>query len=274
MAGRDDPPPEPRFVGREAPETTGGGRAGASAAGSAGGRPRDAAPDEGASGGTTGSATPFPLVPRRRLIGLAFGSVRSARRGLGDDVAGSRPYHPGDDVDLIDWAASARLSSARGTDEFVIRQTFADEAPRAVVFCDRRPQMSFFSPPLPWLDKAEAMRRACGLVCGSAAAARGFIGYLDLDGGAPFWRPPKGERELWEVEEGRLGSPEFTAPADALQLGLDYLAERRAALPPGTFVFVVSDFLGPPADAGWERALSFRWDIVPVVVQDPVWEQS
>ena len=216
----------------------------------------------------------FPLVPRRRLIGLAFGSVRSARRGLGDDVAGSRPYHPGDDVDLVDWSASARLSSARGMDEFVVRQTFADEAPRVVVFCDRRPQMSFFSPPLPWLDKASAMRHACELICDSAAAARGFIGYLDFAGGEPFWRPPKGERELWEVKERHLQWPEFAAAPDSIQAGLDHLAEQRVALPPGSFLFVVSDFLGPEADAGWERALSFRWDAVPVVVQDPVWEQS
>jgi hypothetical protein len=216
----------------------------------------------------------FPLVPRRRLIGLAFGSVRSARRGLGDDVAGSRPYHQGDDVDLIDWNASARLSSARGADEFVVRQTFADEAPRVVVFCDRRPQMSIFSPPLPWLDKASAMRHACELICDSAAAARGFIGYLDFAGGEPFWRSPKGDRELWEIKERHLQWPEFAAPPESLQLGLDHLAEHRAALPPGSFLFVVSDFLGPSADAGWERALGFRWDIVPVVVQDPVWEQS
>jgi hypothetical protein len=221
-----------------------------------------------------GSDLTFPLVPRRRLIGLAFGGARSARRGLGDDVAGSRPYNPGDDVDLIDWAASARLSSARATDDFVVRQTFADEAPRVVVFCDRRPQMSFCSPPLPWLDKAAAMRHACELVCDSAAAARGLIGYLDLAGGEPFWRPPKSERSLWEVKERHLQWPEFDAPRDALQLGLDFLAEHRAGLPPGSFVFVVSDFLGPDAGAGFERALGFRWDVVPVVVQDPVWEQS
>jgi len=68
--------------------------------------------------------------------------------------------------------------------------------------------------------------------------------------------------------------PEFAAPPDSLQIGFDHLAEHRVALPPGSFLFVVSDFLGPSADAGWERALGFRWDIVPVVVQDPVWEQS
>jgi uncharacterized protein (DUF58 family) len=216
----------------------------------------------------------FPLVPRRRLIGLAFGGVRSARRGLGDDLAGSRPYRAGDDVDAIDWHASARLSSARGTDEFVVRQTFADEAPRVVVCCDRRPEMAFFASPLPWLDKASAMRRASELICDSAAAARGFIGYLDLAGGEPFWQPPKSERELWQITERHLEWPEFRAPPDALEQSVAHLAEHRAALPSGSFLFVVSDFLGRPWDVAFEHALGFRWDIVPVVVQDPVWEQS
>ena len=40
----------------------------------------------------------FPLIPRRRVIGLAFGGVRSVRRGSGSDVAGSRQYVPGDNL--------------------------------------------------------------------------------------------------------------------------------------------------------------------------------
>ena len=56
----------------------------------------------------------FPLIPRRRVLGLAFGGLHSARRGAGSDVAASRPYRPGDDVGKIDWPASARLSLARG----------------------------------------------------------------------------------------------------------------------------------------------------------------
>ena len=53
----------------------------------------------------------FPLIPRRRVIGLAFGGIRSVRRGSGSDVAGSRQYVPGDNLAWIDWAASARLSA-------------------------------------------------------------------------------------------------------------------------------------------------------------------
>ena len=52
--------------------------------------------------------------------------MHSARRGTGSDVAGSRRYVPGDDVKAIDWASSARLSSARGADEFVLRELYRE----------------------------------------------------------------------------------------------------------------------------------------------------
>jgi hypothetical protein len=39
-------------------------------------------------------------------------------------------------------------------------------------------------------------------------------------------------------------------------------------------VFVLSDFLVTPSRDDWMRALERQWEIVPVVIQDPVWEQS
>ena len=88
------------------------------------------------------------------MLGLPFGGLHSLRRGLGSDVASSRPYEPGDDVDKIDWNASAELSLARGTEEFVVREHYAEEAPRVVVLADRRPSMSVFSEQWPWLSEA------------------------------------------------------------------------------------------------------------------------
>lgn len=211
-----------------------------------------------------------PLVPRRRLVGLSFGGLTSARRGPGSDVAGSRPYRPGDDVDTIDWAASARLSSARGTDEFVVREKFAEEAPRVVVVADRRPQMSVFPEHLPWLSKARAMQEATEILFDSAMAIRGISGYLDFGDGVPFWRPPRTQHEPIELNE-RVG---FDAPADTIALSLQHLVEHRRSLPTGSFVFVLSDFLGRGSAEMWTRALQQRWDLVPVVIQDPVWEQS
>jgi uncharacterized protein (DUF58 family) len=218
----------------------------------------------------------FPLVPVTRLIGLAFGAVDSVRRGRGSDVAGSRPYVSGDPVSAIDWKASARLSSARASDEFVVLERHAEEAPRVVVVCDRRPEMAVFPEGWPWLSKPAAVRAIVELVVDSTLAAHGLFGYLDLAGRGddePFWRPPRSQADLWEVEE-RLGGSAFDAPEDNLAAALEQLVRHRRDLPAGTFVFLVSDFLDPPAREAWTRVQERRWDIVPVVVQDPVWEQD
>jgi uncharacterized protein (DUF58 family) len=212
----------------------------------------------------------FPLIPRRRVLGLPFGGLHSIRRGLGSDVAGSRPYEPGDDVDKIDWAASARLSLARGSEEFVVREHYAEEAPRVVVLCDRRPSMSTFGDDWPWLHKPEAIRQAARVIGDSAVAARGLLGYFDEGDGAPYWHPPRSTHELGAVD---LERP-FGAGEGTLARGLGYLVDQRRDLPAGTFVFVLSDFLEQPTRDEWLHALERRWELVPVVIQDPVWEQS
>ncbi len=215
------------------------------------------------------SAT-FPLIPRRRVLGLPFGGLHSLRRGLGSDVASSRPYEPGDDVDKIDWNASARLSLARGSEEFIVREHYAEEAPRVVVVADRRPSMSVFGEEWPWLQKPVALREATRLIGDSAVAARGLLGYFDETKGGARWLPPRSSQQHTLAEDDE----EFTAPANTLERGLRHLVEQRRDLPAGSFVFVVSDFLAPPSRSTWLWALERRWEIVPVVVQDAVWEQS
>ena len=212
----------------------------------------------------------FPLKPKRRLVGLAYGAIHSARRGTGSDVAGSRPYRRGDDVKTIDWPASAKLSRARGLDEFVVREHYADEAPRIVVHCDRRPSMSLYPPGWPWLEKPRAINAVLRLIGNSTQAVQGYVGYLDHGSGESRWMPPQSQRTLDELE---LERP-FRAPRDALERGLEELIRHRRDVPAGTFVFVVSDFLDLPSRALWLRVLARRWDVIPVVVQDPVWEQS
>ena len=213
----------------------------------------------------------FPLTPRRRLIGLSFGGMRSSRRGTGSDVAGSRHYRPGDDIDTIDWAASARLSAARGTDEFIVRERFAEEAPRVVILCDRRPEMQLFPSWLPWLSKPEAARIAALMIADSTIAARGYSGYLDYaDGDEVYWRPPRSQHDDWRTEPPRP----FGAPQDTVSRSFVHLFELRPSLLPGTFVFVISDFVVEPDEELWLRAVERRWDVVPVVLQDPTWERS
>jgi uncharacterized protein (DUF58 family) len=216
----------------------------------------------------------FPLVPRRRLVGLPFGDLPSRRRGVGSDVIGTRPYAPGDPVSSIDWFASARLSTARGADEFVVRSRAADEAPRVALLIDRRPTMGLYPEGLPWLSKAHALHEAVAAIVASAEAARAELAALDLAGDEPWWLPP-GRRDAASLVAERCGeSSPFDAPEDALERGLAFLHRLRSELPQGTFVFVLSDFLAPPPPESWLDGLAHGWDVVPVVIQDPLWEQS
>src|SRR5580765_5491704 len=216
---------------------------------------------------------PFPLVPRRRLVGLPFGDLPSRRRGHGSDVIGTRPYEIGDPVSTIDWFASARLSAASGRDEFIVRDHAADEAPRVVIVCDRRPAMGIYDASLPWLSKPRAVAEVTAALVTSAMAARADVASLDYGDGDAYWLPP-GRRDVpWLVQE-RLESAAYDAPEDNLVEACEFLGRLHSDLRSGTFVFVVSDFLAPPPHDTWLDAGARGWDVVPVIVQDPVWEQS
>jgi uncharacterized protein (DUF58 family) len=216
----------------------------------------------------------FPLVPRRRLTGLPFGDLPSRRRGHGSEIISARPYEPGDPVSTIDWFASARLSAASGGDEFVVRDRAADEAPRVAIVVDRRPAMGLYPDPLPWLTKRDALHEAVASIVASATAARADIAALDFAGGDAWWVPPGRRDRPWQVVEREGAATPFDAPEDTLELSLSFLGVHRTDLPAGSFVFVLSDFLVPPSPEAWVRATGHGWDVVPVVIQDPVWESS
>jgi uncharacterized protein (DUF58 family) len=212
----------------------------------------------------TAEDRPFPLVPQRRFAGVQFGHRRSPRRGTGDEVAGSRPYRPGDLPAWIDWPASARLSAARGSDEFVVREFFAEQAPRVALVADRRPTMAIHEQPSPWLDKRAAAEKAARSIVASAVAERGELAVVD--------------RSSTTVTLGRrFAGPRhavYDDPSDGLVRSLNLLVQHSGLFPGGSFVFVVSDFLSPVPSRVWYRLRSLQWDVTPVVVQDPLWEQS
>jgi uncharacterized protein (DUF58 family) len=231
------------------------------------------------------TADAIPLYPRRRLLGSASGGATSIRRGGRADVASSRPYRPGDHFRTIDWKSSARLSSARRSDEFIVRERFAEEVPAVVIVVDRRPAMALYPPELPWLQKPAAVRAAARVLVASALNQRALVAYLDYathpgetDAGTPFWEQPRAQANVWRTGlRDRLDEylrSEFDAPEDNVERALEFLSTRRSTVPIGSFVFVLSDFIVPtPADA-WAHAVDRGWDVVPVIVQDPVWEQS
>jgi hypothetical protein len=72
----------------------------------------------------------------------------------------------------------------------------------------------------------------------------------------------------------RIRRESYDAPPESLARTLGQLLNRRAELPQGSFVFVLSDFLTDVPAGTWSGMRATHWDVVPVVVQDPVWEQS
>jgi uncharacterized protein (DUF58 family) len=215
----------------------------------------------------------FPLLPRRRVTGLGYGEMRSRRRGKGHDVAGSRPYRPGDDMRLIDRHASARLSSARESDEFVVRQHDAEEMTRVAVVVDRRPSMALYPEDLPWLHKPALVSEAGRMVIDSALQARCTVSLLNADGESRLGPAPRGRAETWLLEEQLDIHGAYAAPVGAVGLAFDALVRSRQ-LPAGSFVFVISDFLDFPPPGAWQSTLERHWEVIPIVIQDPLWEQS
>jgi len=212
---------------------------------------------------------PFPLVPRRRFVGVRFGQHRSPRRGPGDEVAGTRPYRPGDRRTWIDWRATARLSAACGSDEFVVREFFADTAPRVVIAVDRRPRMQLYPPPFPWLDKGAVVETAVAAIGRAAVAEGGDLAYVDH----PRWLAPAPAAGVLSLLRASHGT-EPSGGRGELARSLELLVRHASSFPAGTFVFVLSDFVDAAPPQAWMKLRALGWDVVPVVVQDPLWEQS
>jgi hypothetical protein len=168
--------------------------------------------------------------------------------------------------------ASARLSAAHGADEFVVRERFAEEAPLVAIVLDRRPSMGIYGAPSPWLDKPRAASIAVRAMVESADVARAVVDLFAEPARAA--RPLQPARGRVRIVAAQIAHTGFEAPEDVLDRAIAGLARRRASLPPGSFVFVVSDFLGSLEPASRATLRKLGPDIVPVIIQDPIWERS
>lgn len=209
------------------------------------------------------------LEPHVRIIGSLFGSAASRRRGQSDDVVSGRPYVTGDDVRRIDWATSARLSAIRGEDHFVVRESYGEEAPVVCFTVDRSSSMALYPREYPWLHKPDAVRQMAEVVARSANQYHCPLSYLDDES----WRPPStmtGLDQILELVDARA----YDGEDDTLDSLFGLLRSVEHLLPPGTFIFCCSDFLEVPAERTLAMILDADWALVPVIVQDPLWEQS
>ena len=149
---------------------------------------------------------------------------------------------------------------------------------------DRRPGMALYPSDLPWLHKPAALHEVARILVASALNHRASLAYLDFashagsDSGTAFWQPPRAQANVWrEGLSDRLETfldDAFDAPDDTVAQALSFLGTVQSTVPLGSFVFVVSDFVAPTPNELWAQAVARGWDVVPIVVQDPTWEQS
>lgn len=217
----------------------------------------------------------FPVIPRKRISGLGIGEYPGQHRGQGHDFIEKRPYQPSDSTRNIDWKETAKRSAQRSIFSPHVRQFRQDEIMRAVIVVDRSPRMSWY--PSPWLSKPQVIVAAGCMIIDSIKRHHGLIGYLDYanwtENSKPFWRSPNQETESDRVRNRNLLYKKFAAPENNMSLAIEWLFALKAHIPPESFIFLLSDFLVMP-DYSLLEVAAERWDLVPIVIQDPVLEAS
>ena len=202
----------------------------------------------------------------RRLDGLLQGDYRSLFRGNGIDLAGLRPYQPGDDVRYIDWNVTARL------DEAYVREYNEDREITAWFLLDLSPSVDFGT------LESERLKRTV-LVDFVATLARlmtrrgNRVGAIYLgDGTSPgdgvSHVPARGGRDqVLHLIDSLMRQPrlDHAAPTNLAPL----LLAGQNTIKRRSLVFVVSDFISTP---GWDRPLALlnrRHEVVAVRLSDP-----
>ena len=118
----------------------------------------------------------------RRVEGLLAGDYRSSMLGPGTELALIRPYVPGDDVRLIDWAVTAR------TGEPHVRVQLAERVLVTWLVLDTSPSMSFGTADRTKADLAEGV----AIALGHLSTRRGNrLGVLTFGGADERWLPPR-----------------------------------------------------------------------------------
>jgi uncharacterized protein (DUF58 family) len=197
----------------------------------------------------------------RRLDGLLQGDYRSLFVGNGIDLAGLRPYQPGDDVRYIDWNVTARL------DEPWVRDYHEDRDLTAWFLLDVSPSVDFGT------VESERLKRTV-LVDFVATMARlltrrgNRVGAV-LYGGSDDRTIPVGRGRLQVLRLVRdLLADEPRDRAPMTDLG-PMLAAAGSAIKRRSLVFIVSDFISEP---GWEKPLNLltrRHEVIAVRLFDP-----
>lgn len=201
------------------------------------------------------------MTALRRIDGLLAGDHAGLFPGHGSEHGEARPYVPGDDPRLIDWAVTAR------TGEPHVRDTISDHELELWIVLDTSSSLAFGTGVA---DKHELAWSAAGAFALLASTGGNRIGVVRStpsgEGSRPQMIPARsGSRHAGAALAALRREPEDGEPGD-LPRSIDLV--RRLARGRG-MVVVVSDYLGPFTWQRPLRALSRRHELVAVEVVDP-----
>jgi uncharacterized protein (DUF58 family) len=201
------------------------------------------------------------LTVTRRLAGLLAGDYAGLFPGHGTERGDARPYVPGDDPRLIDWAVTARNHDPH------VRDDIADHELDVWVVIDASASLGFGTARATKHELAWSVAGAFAILASTGGNRVGAVRTVARRGGSrPELVPARGG----SAHLGALLSTLRREPVDGdvgdMAGALDLVA--RAARRRG-MVVVVSDFLGAP---DWERplrSLARRHEVIAVEILDP-----
>jgi uncharacterized protein (DUF58 family) len=199
------------------------------------------------------------LAVMKRIESLLPGEHLTPAVGQGTELAGIRPYFPGDDVRHIDWNVTARMQSPH------VRVHNAERALTSWLVLDVSASMAFGTADRRKVDVAEGVCVAVGHV----TTRRGNrLGVVAFGGGEPrVMRPRMGRLGLLALlAELRRGDEDEGAGRASLGTVLNTTASlgRQRGM-----IVIVSDFRG---ELDWEIALKklrARHGVLAVEIRDP-----
>ena len=197
----------------------------------------------------------------KRLDGFLFGDYTGVFYGPSLDLAEVRPYQPGDEVRRIDWNVTARSG------ELHVRQYREEREITAWIIVDANPSMHFGTRRVTKYQLALEFAAIAARICTRHGDKVGALAVSS--NGVKLIPAGSGRQQALRIVD-QLSKLEGQRAVSQTNLGtaLEQVAKtlRRRGL-----VFVISDFLEPPAL--WEKNLSrlgIKHDLIAVRTIDPV----
>lgn len=206
-------------------------------------------------------AEKLDMVSARPVLSIVSGDHRSPFRGRGLEFEEVREYVHGDDVRNIDWRVTARTGRPH-------LKLFSEERERSVFICtDVNLSMRFGTR---GTFKSIQAARATALLGWSANKGNNRIGgsfFGNVPNGMQFYDATRSRKALWRMLKQLCSQEIYQQEPVTLEHHLRYLAN---AVPAGSLVFIISDFLH--VTEGLKKRLADlhrHSDIVLVSINDP-----